>query len=58
MTRDLADYYARLDPGVIGLFEFESYQKSADNGYRSAAEIFATWEADEKFQALQEMVRL
>lgn len=57
-TRDVADFYARLDPGEIGLFEFTSYQKSADNGYRSATEIFAGWEQDEKFQALQQMVDL
>lgn len=54
ITRNLADFYARLEPGAIGLFEFESYQKSADNGYRSATEIFATWEEDKKFQALKE----
>jgi predicted acylesterase/phospholipase RssA/CRP-like cAMP-binding protein len=58
LTRNLADFYARLDPGAIGLFEFDAYRKSAENGYRSATEIIATWEEDEKFQALKEMCRL
>ncbi len=57
LTRNLADFYARLEPGAIGLFEFEAYQKSAENGYRSATRIFATWEENEKFQALKKMVQ-
>jgi NTE family protein/lysophospholipid hydrolase len=56
MTRELADFYARLDPGAIGLFEFKAFQKSAENGYRSATKIFAEWEQDEKFQALKKLV--
>lgn len=56
-TRELADFYMRLDPGDISLFEFASYAKSAENGYRSAKQILATWEKEEKFQELLARLR-
>lgn len=57
VTRQIADFYMRLDPGNIGLFEFDAYAESAENGYQSSKKTLAEWEKDEKFQELVAMMR-